>query len=344
MPPQQQVSASTLKLPNFFWRHDLEFFYWCFFSPYWTLPFLFLIFINQSVIAALWYYQIFFRLPHFIMTYFILYEKSFFTSENVRRVLANFGPPLAIILLAYLGSFYNPRVLKFFILATFFFGYYHNASQAMGISLLFLKEKSLRLIRTVKLTYLIIFLITLEPMIDFIFQKQQFLPSWAITSLNIALVGSLIGVFAQLSKNEKKLKFAVYALTAVAVLFPWSFYHNYVEQFFVQNLHHALNYLGIGFASMSKERVNLTKGFRTIGIYLALLSLSLIPGFIYHDDLAYLNSSFSFVNCFFFIHYYVETNIWRDSGLKLKKIFLFDFYQRRQQSASLLPVDQVKVS
>lgn len=314
-------------------RHR-ETFYWLFFTPLWIFPLCLAIFGMYSPLALMFYYQLVFRLPHFFMTYVILQSRNFFRRNNFFKILRYFGPPLLIILLVLGAGYFDQRIPRYFILGTFILGFYHNSAQAMGLSLMFLAFKDQSIVRAVKAAFLCLYFISLEPMIVFAFRVDGFFPSWLLLSLKIIFSVLVSYVIIRVYRKEKNFKFFFYFISSIAVLFPWSFYQNYLQQFFVHNFHHSINYLGIVIAGIAKSEINVFKDFKPTKIYLICLGLSVSIGLFFQPELMRLKNTFGFINCFFFIHYYVESIMWKDPELDLKKIPLFEVWKSKFRLSS----------
>lgn len=304
-----------------------EAYYWAFFVPLWILPICLLVFGYYEPISLMLYYHLLFRLPHFLMTYIILQDRNFFAQDNLKKVFRYFGPPIAIIALVALLGIYEEKVPKYFVLATFVFGFYHNSAQAMGISLMFLQERSAGLVRAIKIAFLALYVIALEPMIVFAFKVPYFFDPLILSSMKTLLGFLSLYILARTYRRGQGTKFLLYYLSSIFVLFPWSFYDNYLQQFFVHNLHHSINYLGIGLALTNASGGSVFKSSKAWKIYGTCFAISGLMAIFFHQDLGRLKNTFGFINCFFFIHYYVESIIWKDKNLNLKDIPVFRLWK-----------------
>ncbi len=193
---------------------------------------------------------------------------------------------------------------------------------------MFLSEKSPEIVRIVKSLFVLLLLVSIEPMIVFAFGISGFFPP--ILLITAKILGAVLTAWLILKLVRKKTerKFLWYFLSSLFVLFPWSFYGHYVQQFLVHNLHHSLNYLGIGIASIAGTQVSSYRNLKAFKIYGACLAVSIIIGYFYSKKLTNIDNNFGFINCFFFVHYYLETRIWRDKNLNLKDIFLFKEWKK----------------
>ncbi|HEY1078545.1 MAG TPA: hypothetical protein VGE46_00540, partial [Bdellovibrio sp.] len=298
-----------------------------FFVPLWILPICLLVFGYYEPISLMVYYHVLFRLPHFLMTYIILQDRNFFAQDNFKKVFRYFGPPIAIIMLVALLGIYEEKVPKYFVLATFVFGFYHNSAQAMGISLMFLQERSVGLVRAIKIAFLSLYVIALEPMIVFAFKVPHFFDPLILSSTKTLLGFLSLYIIARTYRGGQGTKFLLYYISSIFVLFPWSFYDNYLQQFFVHNLHHSINYLGIGLALTNGSGRSVFKSSKAWKIYGTCFVISGLMAIFFHQDLGRLKNTFGFINCFFFIHYYVESIIWKDKNLNLKDIPMFKLWK-----------------
>ncbi|NUN05032.1 MAG: hypothetical protein HUU57_04650 [Bdellovibrio sp.] len=304
-----------------------EAYYWAFFVPLWILPICLFVFGYYEPISLMLYYHLVFRLPHFLMTYIILQDRNFFVQDNLKKVFRFFGPPLIIIALVALFGIYDEKVPRYFVLGTFVFGFYHNSAQAMGISLMFLQERSAGLVRIIKVAFLVLYILALEPMIIFAFKVSHFFDPLVLSSLRTVLAFLTLYILAKTYRRGLGTKFILYYLSSIFVLFPWSFYDNYLQQFFVHNLHHSINYLGIGLALTNTSGRSIFKSSKAWKIYGTCVAISGILAVFFHQDLGRLKNTFGFINCFFFVHYYVESLIWKDKHLNLKDIEVFKLWK-----------------
>lgn len=310
---------------------EQEAYYWAFFVPLWILPICLFFFGYYEPISLMLYYHLLFRLPHFLMTYVILQDRNFFSPANWKKVLRYFGPPIVLIALIGIVGIFDEKVPKYFVLGTFVFGFYHNSAQAMGISLMFLQERSVGLIRAIKIAFLVLYVIALESMVVFAFKVPYFFDPVLLSTLKMSLVILVLYILATTYRQEKGVKFILYFLSSIFVLFPWSFYDNYLQQFFVHNLHHSINYLGMGLALTHRSDRSIYKSAKAWKIYGACFVMSGLLATLFHQDLGRLKNTFGFINCFFFIHYYVESIIWKDKNLNLKDIQVFKVWKSRAQ-------------
>jgi hypothetical protein len=295
--------------------------FWLLLAPLWLVPIFFAFNDHLSIkmeygLATIFVYSIFIRLPHFFATYAIFISFSTVTRKMCEHPFKYFFVPLGLFALytVPLTKLVSVGIEPILVRFAYLWGFLHICTQAYGISLIFLSQRS----RWAKPLILTTFLLL-------------FIHSSGLSLIHTLLFGGVtkdhirwfcrvliaLSTLRLIWEQKQNLQFIFYFVSAIICIFPWPFYDNHFQFFLIYNAHHALNYLAITLYMTASPRSRLT-GYSKITLYFGLVCSSVALFLLAPAGVKFYREAHGFILAFFVLHYYFESVIWRDRQLDLK--------------------------
>lgn len=276
-----------------------------------------------------WTYTLLFRLPHFAALAEITWLNK--NSRPKMDVFKFYAVPLCIFLIYTLPALLHLGSKNTFVLGlslfTYVIGMQHIAMQNYGILKIFrIKQKALQTKLEILCEKYALLNVTVIYFIEVLRHTYEFSLSeidylrWVKPGLHLILavqVGTLLFFLIKNRSSFSKVSpGTIHFFISCLVMYPWPFSKNNFElTFYLFNFHHSLAYMGLIWL-ITKKQIAPSRSAPFIFYFKFFAAGIVLYFFSKFSFLKSYSGQFSVFYCFFVIHYYVESIIWRHpSGL-----------------------------